>query len=63
LPINTNPEDLGVAEAQAIDTKTRIIPRFIQRKRAEYDALKAELEQLTAEAKADGLLDPETANP
>jgi len=27
------------------------------------DALKAELEQLTAEAKAEGLLDPETANP
>jgi hypothetical protein len=36
---------------------TRITARFIQRKRAEYDALKAELEQLTAEAKAAGLLD------
>jgi len=30
----------------------------MQRKRFEYDALKAELEQLTAEAQAEGLLLP-----
>ena len=39
------------------NTKTHITARFLQRKRAEYDALKAGLEQLTAEAKAEGLLD------
>jgi len=36
-----------------IATKTRITARFLQRRRAEYDAIKAELEQLTAEAKAE----------
>ncbi|NEX18684.1 MAG: MarR family EPS-associated transcriptional regulator [Halochromatium sp.] len=41
---------------EGIDTKARITARFIQRKRAEYDALRAELDQLTAEAKAEGLL-------
>ncbi len=40
-----------------IDTKARITARFIQRKRAEYNALKAELDQLTAEAAAQGLID------
>ncbi|MBK5931415.1 MarR family EPS-associated transcriptional regulator [Halochromatium salexigens] len=33
---------------EGIDTKARITARFLKRKRAEYDALKAELEQLTA---------------
>ena len=42
---------------EGIDTKAHITAGFLQRKRAEYDALKAELEQLTAEAKAEGLLD------
>ncbi|MBK5931420.1 MarR family EPS-associated transcriptional regulator [Halochromatium salexigens] len=41
-----------------IETKARITARFLQRKRAEYDALKAELEQLTAEA--EGLIDRPT---
>nr|WP_207148838.1 MarR family EPS-associated transcriptional regulator [Lamprobacter modestohalophilus] len=41
---------------EGIDTKARITARFIQRKRAEYDALRAELDQLTAEAEAEGLL-------
>jgi len=43
---------------EGLETKARITARFIQRKRAEYDALKAELEQLTAEAKSEGLLPP-----
>ena len=41
---------------EGIETKTRITARFLKRKRAEYDALKAELEQLTAEAEREGLL-------
>ena len=36
--------------------KHSITGRFIQAKRAEYDALRAELDQLTAEAEAEGLL-------
>ncbi|TVQ93581.1 MAG: MarR family EPS-associated transcriptional regulator [Chromatiaceae bacterium] len=43
-----------------IDTKARITARFIQRNRAEYNALKAELDQLTAEAAAQGLIDQST---
>ena len=43
--------------------KARITARFLQRKRAEYDALKAALEQLTAEAQAEGLLDRSATNP
>jgi hypothetical protein len=35
-----------------IEQKTRILARFLKRKQAEYQALQAELEQLTAEAKA-----------
>ena len=41
---------------EGIETKTRITARFLKRKRAEYNALKAELEQLTAEAEREGLL-------
>jgi EPS-associated MarR family transcriptional regulator len=37
---------------QGIDAKARIAARFLQRKRAEYDALKAEIEQLTAEVQS-----------
>ena len=40
---------------EGLETKARITARFLQRKRAEYDVLKAELEQLTAEAEAEGL--------
>jgi hypothetical protein len=46
-----------------LDTKARIAARFIQRKRLEYDALQAQLEQITAEAQAEGLIDTETASP
>ena len=42
---------------EGIDTKARITARFIQRKRLEYDALQAQLEQITAEAQAAGLID------
>ena len=45
-----------------IETKARITARFLQRKRAEYDALKAELEQLTAKAEAEGLTLEDEAN-
>ncbi|MEA3642084.1 MAG: MarR family EPS-associated transcriptional regulator [Lamprobacter sp.] len=48
---------------EGIEQKARILARFLKRKEAEYLALQAELEQLTAEAKAEGLLDPETAKP
>ncbi|RKT45216.1 MarR family EPS-associated transcriptional regulator [Thiocapsa rosea] len=34
---------------QGIEAKTRITARFLQRKRAEYEALKAEIEQLAEE--------------
>jgi len=54
----TSNNKLGYAyllTAAGIETKTRITARFLQRKRAEYDALKAELEQLTAEAEAEKL--------
>ncbi|MBK1699841.1 MarR family EPS-associated transcriptional regulator [Thiococcus pfennigii] len=40
---------------EGIETKARITMRFLKRKRAEYDALAAELAQLTAEAEAEGL--------
>ena len=43
---------------EGLDTKARVTARFLQRKRTEYDALKVELEQLTAEAKVEGLLTP-----
>jgi len=43
---------------EGLETKARITARFPERKRAEYDVLKAELEQLTAEAEAEGLLPP-----
>jgi len=42
---------------KGLETKARITERFIARKQAEYNQLKAELEQVTAEAKADGLLE------
>jgi EPS-associated MarR family transcriptional regulator len=42
---------------EGIDAKARITVRFLQRKQAEYDALKAELDQLIAEAQAEGLID------
>ena len=48
---------------EGIETKTRITARFLQRKRAEYDALKAELEQLTAEAQAAGLRPTDARDP
>jgi EPS-associated MarR family transcriptional regulator len=38
---------------QGIEAKARITARFLQRKRAEYDALKAEIEQLAAEVQAE----------
>ena len=56
----TSKNKLGYAyllTPEGIDTKARITARFLQRKRAEYDALKAELEQLTAEAEAEGLIE------
>ena len=34
---------------QGIEAKARITARFLQRKRAEFEALKAEIEQLAAE--------------
>ena len=48
---------------EGLETKTRITARFLQRKRAEYDALKAELEQLTAEAQAAGLRPTDARDP
>jgi EPS-associated MarR family transcriptional regulator len=38
---------------QGIEAKARITARFLQRKRAEYEALKAEIEQLAAEVQAE----------
>ena len=35
----------------------RLTARFLQRKRAEYEALRAEIEQPTAEVEAEGLSD------
>ena len=55
----TSKNKLGYAyllTPEGIDTKARITARFLQRKRAEYDALK-QLEQLTAEAEAEGLIE------
>jgi EPS-associated MarR family transcriptional regulator len=47
---------------QGIDAKARITARFLQRKQAEYETLKAEIAQLTAEIRA--TLEPEPpANP
>ena len=37
---------------QGIEAKARITARFLQNKRAEYEALKAEIEQLDAEVKS-----------
>jgi EPS-associated MarR family transcriptional regulator len=37
---------------QGIEAKARITARFLQRKRAEYEALKAEIEQLAAEVQS-----------
>ena len=37
---------------QGIDAKARITARFLQRKRAEYEALKAEIAQLDAEVRS-----------
>ncbi|MCF8002810.1 MAG: MarR family EPS-associated transcriptional regulator [Chromatiaceae bacterium] len=42
---------------EGVDAKARITARFLKRKQAEYDTLKVELEQLLAEAQADGLID------
>ncbi len=42
---------------EGIETKARITARFLERKRAEYDALEREFEQITAEAEAEGLID------
>ncbi|QVL50194.1 MAG: MarR family EPS-associated transcriptional regulator [Thiocapsa sp.] len=39
---------------QGIEAKARITARFLQRKRAEYEALEVEIEQLTAEAASHG---------
>jgi len=55
--------DPYVLTPAGIETKTRITARFLQRKRAEYDALKAELEQLAAEAQAEGLLPTDERDP
>ncbi|MBK1632117.1 hypothetical protein CKO31_15510 [Thiohalocapsa halophila] len=55
--------DAYLLTPEGIDTKAPITAHFSQRKRADDDALEAELEQLTAEAQAEGLLDPATANP
>jgi MarR family transcriptional regulator, temperature-dependent positive regulator of motility len=38
---------------QGIEAKARITARFLQRKRAEYEALKTEIEQLAAEVQAE----------
>jgi MarR family transcriptional regulator, temperature-dependent positive regulator of motility len=37
---------------QGIEAKARIAARFLQRKRAEYEALKTEIEQLAAEVRS-----------
>jgi len=50
--------DRDLLTPHGLDTKARITARFIQRKRLEYDALQAQLEQITAEAQAAGLIDP-----
>ncbi|MEA3643214.1 MAG: MarR family EPS-associated transcriptional regulator [Lamprobacter sp.] len=47
---------------EGIEQKTRILARFLKRKEAEYQALQDELEQLTAEASAEGLL-PASSRP
>ncbi|HCS92117.1 MAG: MarR family EPS-associated transcriptional regulator [Thiohalocapsa sp. PB-PSB1] len=41
---------------EGIEQKARLLARFITRKEAKYDALQVELEQLTAEAEAEGLI-------
>ena len=56
----TSKNKLGYAyllTPEGIETKARITAYFLERKRAEYDALKQELEQLTAEAEAEGLIE------
>ncbi|WP_416274593.1 hypothetical protein [Lamprobacter sp.] len=60
---NNKLADADLLTPEGIEQKTRILARFLKRKEAEYQALQAELEQLTAEAKAEGLLDPESAKP
>ncbi len=38
---------------QGIEAKARITARFLQRKRTEYEAIKVEIAQLTAEVRAE----------
>lgn len=38
---------------EGVEHKARLTARFLQRKRAEYDALRAEIGQLSAEVEAD----------
>ena len=45
---------------EGIDAKARIAVRFLKRKRAEFDALKAEIEQLAAEVERE---DPASQTP
>jgi MarR family transcriptional regulator, temperature-dependent positive regulator of motility len=45
---------------QGIEAKARITARFLQRKRAEYEALKVEIAQLSAEAASHGQTDDAT---
>ena len=42
---------------EGLEQKARLTARFLQRKRAEYDALRAEIDQLSAELEAEGLID------
>jgi len=38
---------------EGLEQKARLTARFLQRKRAEYDALRAEIDQLSAELEAE----------
>ena len=42
---------------EGLEQKARLTARFLQRKRVEYDALRAEIDQLSAELQAEGLID------